>query len=228
METKKTPRANLEVKRSFFLEIGFIVAILIMLVAFGWKTYDMDKIVIPDRISQTEDEDIVDITKQDKPVVPPPVPPVLTTILNIVENNTIVPDAPLIDIDDNPLNPVQPWNPPVQAPDVIDDTDEPFIVVEDEPEFPGGEMARRKFLSENIKYPKTASEVGIDGTVHVTFIIEKNGSVTDVRILRGIGGGCDEEAIRVVKAMPNWIPGKQRGKPVRVQFNMPIKFTLAS
>lgn len=228
METKKSPRANLEDKRSFFLEIGFIAAILLMLVAFGWKTYDMDKIVIPDRDIAKDDGDIVDITKQEKPDLPPPVPPVVTTILNEVDNNTVVPDAPPIDIEDNPLRPAEPWNPPVQAPDVVDDTDEPFIVVEDEPEFPGGEMARRKFLSENTKYPKTASEVGIDGTVHVTFIIEKNGSVTDVRILRGIGGGCDEEAIRVVKAMPNWIPGKQRGKPVRVQFNMPIKFTLAS
>jgi protein TonB len=84
-----------------------------------------------------------------------------------------------------------------------------------------------KFLQDNIKYPQMARESGIQGTVYVTFVVERNGNVTDVKILRGIGGGCDEEAVRVVQNMPKWEPGKQRGKPVRVQFNMPIKFTLA-
>lgn len=83
-----------------------------------------------------------------------------------------------------------------------------------------------KFLRDNIKYPQIARESGIQGTVYVTFVVEKDGRVTDIRVLRGIGGGCDEEAVRVIKAMPRWQPGKQRGKPVRVQFNMPIKFTL--
>ena len=88
-------------------------------------------------------------------------------------------------------------------------------------------MARMKFLQDNIKYPIMAKESGIQGTVYVTFVVERSGAVTDVKILRGIGGGCDEEALRVVKNMPKWEPGKQRGKPVRVQFNMPIKFTLS-
>jgi protein TonB len=78
-----------------------------------------------------------------------------------------------------------------------------------------------------MKYPQMARESGIQGTVYVTFVVERNGNVTDVKVLRGIGGGCDEEAIRVIQAMPPWVPGKQRGKPVRVQFNMPIRFTLA-
>jgi protein TonB len=85
-----------------------------------------------------------------------------------------------------------------------------------------------KFLQDNIKYPIIAKESGIQGTVYVTFVVERSGAVTDVKILRGIGGGCDEEALRVVKNMPRWEPGTQRGKPVRVQFNMPIKFTLSS
>ena len=102
-----------------------------------------------------------------------------------------------------------------------------FMVVEDAPSFPGGDEARIRFLQQNIKYPQMARESSIQGTVYVTFVVERDGSVTDVRVLRGIGGGCDEEAIRVIKAMPKWNPGKQRGKPVRVQFNMPIKFTLA-
>jgi len=94
------------------------------------------------------------------------------------------------------------------------------------PEFPGGEGALHQYLAENIKYPQMAKESGIQGRVFVTFVVERNGKVTDVKVLRGIGGGCDEEAIRVVQNMPSWTPGKQRGKPVRVQFNLPVKFTL--
>ncbi len=101
-----------------------------------------------------------------------------------------------------------------------------FTVVESMPGFPGGEAARIKYLNDNIKYPQMARESGIQGRVFVTFVVEKDGHVTDVRVLRGIGGGCDEEAVRVIKNMPRWNAGKQRGKPVRVQFNMPILFKL--
>ena len=104
--------------------------------------------------------------------------------------------------------------------------DEIFMVVEESPKYIGGDEARIKFLQNNIQYPEKAREVGISGTIIVTFVVEKDGSLTDIRILRGIGGGCDEEAVRVIKLMPNWNPGKQRGKAVRVQFNMPVKFTL--
>jgi len=103
-----------------------------------------------------------------------------------------------------------------------------FDVVEDQPEFPGGDEARMKFLRDNIRYPTIARETGIQGTVFITFVVERDGSITDVRVLRGIGGGCDEEAIRVVRMMPKWNPGKQRGRAVRVQFSMPIRFILAN
>ena len=101
-----------------------------------------------------------------------------------------------------------------------------FTIVEEQPSFPGGEAALMEYLAKNISYPPMAKESGIQGTVFVTFVVEPNGSVTNVKILRGIGGGCDEEASRVVKNMPGWKAGKQRGKPVRVQFNLPIKFVL--
>lgn len=101
-----------------------------------------------------------------------------------------------------------------------------YTVVEDMPSYPGGDDARIKFLVENIKYPKMAKKKGIQGTVYVTFVIDEKGKVTNVEVLKGIGGGCDEEAVRVVKMLPTWRPGKQSGKPVRVQFNMPINFTL--
>lgn len=101
-----------------------------------------------------------------------------------------------------------------------------FMVVEKMPQFTGGEIALQKYLYTNIQYPELARKEGIQGRVYVTYVVETDGSITDVRILRGIGGGCDEEAIKVVKNMPKWTPGTQRGQVVRVQFNLPIRFVL--
>jgi len=115
-----------------------------------------------------------------------------------------------------------------EKPQVIEQPKEAeiFTVVEENPTFPGGETKLYKFLGESIKYPEEAKELGIQGRVFVNFVIETNGAVSNVKVLRGIGGGCDEEAIRVIKSMPKWTPGKQRGIPVRVSYNLPIKFTL--
>lgn len=104
---------------------------------------------------------------------------------------------------------------------------EVFTVVEESPQYPGGEELRLKFLAENLYYPQAAREASVQGTVYITFVVEADGTITDIRVLRGIGKGCDEEALRVIKLMPKWLPGKQRGKPVRVQYNLPIKFSLA-
>jgi protein TonB len=103
-----------------------------------------------------------------------------------------------------------------------------FTVVEEMPSFPGGEEALYKFLAKNTRYPDMAKDAGVQGIVYLTFVIEEDGSINDVRLLRGIGGGCDEEAIRVMNKMPKWSPGKQRGRTVRVQYNMPFRFTLAN
>ena len=105
-------------------------------------------------------------------------------------------------------------------------TEPVFKVVEKQPSYTGGDDARIKFLVENIKYPEVAMKKGIRGTVYVTFVVKSDGSVSDVKVLRGIGGGCDQEAVRVVKLMPKWIPGEDKGKPVNVQYNLPIKFAL--
>lgn len=113
--------------------------------------------------------------------------------------------------------------------DNVPDTDSSvFMVVENPPSFPGGDKARIDFLVKNLVYPKHAREAGIEGIVYVTFVIETDGIVSNIEILRGIGGGCDEETVRVIKLMPKWIPGKQNGKEVRVQYNMPLKFTLTN
>lgn len=109
---------------------------------------------------------------------------------------------------------------------VVEEEETPFTVVEQMPEFPGGDQARINFLRNNIIYPPMAREGGITGTVYITFVVGKDGRLSGVKVLRGIGGGCDEEAMRVVRLMPSWIPGKQGGKNVPVQFNLPIRFTL--
>ena len=104
--------------------------------------------------------------------------------------------------------------------------EEVFVVVEEEPEFPGGMEALYRYLASNIKYPELAKKEKIQGTVYVSFVVEKDGSVTNIKVLREIGGGCSEEAVRVVRQMPKWKPGRQRGQRVRVQYNLPIKFSL--
>lgn len=146
------------------------------------------------------------------------------------------PDAGLDDLMDDAQN-----KPPVDTsgnvfivdePDVdkriidIPEIETPSTVVEEMPEFPGGEAARIRFLNENIVYPRQAREVGIEGKVFVTFVVEKDGSITGIALLRGIGGGCDEEALKAIKAMPKWKPGRQNGKEVRVQLNLPVNFIL--
>lgn len=101
-----------------------------------------------------------------------------------------------------------------------------FTVVDEMPEFPGGDVAKFKFLATHIKYPVEAKEKKIQGTVYVSFVIDEEGTVTEVKVVKGIGYGCDEEAIRVVKLMPKWKPAKQKGKPVKIQQSLPIKFSL--
>jgi periplasmic protein TonB len=115
---------------------------------------------------------------------------------------------------------------PDEEPVADPDAGKIFTFVEEQAEFPGGEEARITFLQKNIKYPALARENGIEGRVYVTFVVGPDGSIRDVKVLRGIGGGCDEEATRVVKMMPAFKPAKQNGRPVNVQFNMPIVFSL--
>lgn len=104
--------------------------------------------------------------------------------------------------------------------------DEVFVVAEEQAEFPGGVDSMFAYIHKNLKYPELAKEKGIQGRVFVQFVIEKDGSISNVKILRGIGGGCDEAAMEMIKNMPKWKPGKQRGKPVRFQYVLPIKFEL--
>jgi len=115
---------------------------------------------------------------------------------------------------------------PTEDQQIVGETMEPFLVVEQMPDFPGGESELYKFLEQNIKYPPMARESGVTGRVFIKFVVNKDGKISDITLLRGIGAGCDEEAIRVVKKMPTWKPGKQNGMPVPVWFTLPINFIL--
>jgi protein TonB len=108
------------------------------------------------------------------------------------------------------------------------DPNEPLSIAEVMPEFPGGKEALFAYIGKNLKYPEQAVEEGVEGVVFVTFVVEADGKITGVKVLRGIGFGCEEEAVRVVRGMPNWTPGKQLGKPVRVKYNLPIRYKLES
>lgn len=230
MELKKSEKADLESKKGIFFQIGLIFSMAVMLVAFEWKSYDsIDYSTYSNLGVNTDIEELVPITQQNTPP-PLPVPPLPSIVLNIVENTAQINDDIAIDAEADESTQVDEFKGPAvirQEEESEVQEQEIFRVVENAPAFPGGDLARSRFLQQNIKYPIMAKESGIQGTVTVTFVVERDGSVTNVKILRGIGGGCDEEALRVIRNMPKWEPGKQRGKPVRVQFNMPLKFTLS-
>jgi protein TonB len=227
MNVKKSEAANLENKRSIFREIGMIIALSLVLLAFNWKTYE--KQVFQNYQRNTDDIpiELVPVTQQ-KPPEPPKAPkPAVILTINIVDNDSPVDEDYMIDAEANPMDTVEVYIP---IPAVKDEEDavekEIFRVVESMPVFPGGEAALYAYLAENTEYPKIAREAAISGTVYVSFVVEKDGFITDVQLLRGIGGGCDEEAIRVVQNMPVWTPGKQRNIPVRVQYSLGVKFIL--
>lgn len=228
MEAKKSPKADLENRRGMYLEIGLVVILAASLVAFNVRSYDTEEKVVQTRQADVEVVDDILQTKPDEPPPPPPEEPeVVTTDLKIVEDDAeIKNEVGIIDASDN-ANKAQEEFVPVQVEQEEEVAeDEIFIVVEEDPEFPGGLEALNKYLAENIKYPQLAKENNITGRVYVTFVVEKNGTVANVKVLRDIGGGCGAEAVRVVKAMPKWKPGKQRGQPVRTQYNVPVGFYL--
>jgi protein TonB len=225
IDKKKSPKADLERRKLLFLEIGMVIALAVTLLAFNWKSYEKQELTLVTRTVDNAEEEMVQITQQEKPP-PPPKPPQQTTVIEIVEDDVEIEDDIEIDVEADQETEVQDYV-PVEEPEEEEEETQIFQVVETMPTFPGGDAARIKYLQNNLKYPTMARESGIQGKVFVTFVVEKDGSITDVKVLRGIGGGCDEEAVRVIKNMPKWKPGKQRGKPVRVQFNMPIVFKLA-
>lgn len=227
MEIKKLPKADLENKRIVFMQIGLVVVLSLVLIASEWSTKDINiHTTHMDEGIMTE-VDMIPITRPEevKPPPPPP-PPKPADILIIVED-----DVPLIDeliILDTELNKDQEIN---FENLITDDSQERendgfFLVVEEMPEFPGGEAALRRYLATAVKYPIIAQENNIQGRVSIQFIINTKGEVTNATVLRGLDPSLDKEALRVVESMPRWKPGKQRNKTVRVSYTVPINFVL--
>ncbi len=220
MEPKKSPEADLEKRKTSFMLIGLLTALALTLVAFEWTAFERG----PGELGQLDMEFLEEevIPPSATPPPPPPPPPAPTTVIEIVEDDEEIEEVEQIDMEVTETTVVETF----VAPEEPVEEEQIFTIVEEMPSFPGGEAELFKYLGKNVKYPTMAQESGISGVVYVTFVVAKDGKISDVRVLRGIGGGCDEEAIRVVKSMPSWKPGKQRGKPVSVQYNLPIRFTL--
>ena len=225
MEPKKNPEVNLERKRGLFLQIGLVVALLIVLAAFEYKSYEKAAYNLGSLNLDDLEEEIIPITKQEiKPPPPPPPPP---EVIEIVEDDVVIEDE--IEIEDTESD--------EDLEIVEEDDEEVFMVVENMPKFKCmkfkgdkkeycGDLGFLKYIQKNVKYPPIAKEYNITGKVYVRFIVDKSGSVTNVEVVRGVDKNLDAEAVRVVKSLPKYKPGKQRGKPVRVMFTVPINFTL--
>ena len=215
MKIKKNPKVNLERKRGLFLQIGLVISLILVLIAFEYRSYEKGAYDLGSLNLDDLEEEIIPITKQEiKPPPPPPPPP---EIIEIVEDDVEIEEE--LEIEDTESD----------EDEIIieeEDDEEYFMVVENMPEFPGGDLGLMKYIQKNVRYPAIAKEYNITGKVYITFIVDKKGNVTNVKVARGVDKNLDAEAVRVVKSLPKYKPGKQRGKPVRVMFTIPINFTL--
>ena len=228
MELKKNPGADLEKKKLMFIQIGLVVALSAVLVAFEWKSTGGINTDFAGVQDIAVEEEMIPITQQEeiKPPPPPPQPVQVIDIINIVDDD--------VDIDDDVDLFEMEFREDI-AVRIVDfkddeqdmDEEEIFVIVEDMPGFGGGDSNKfREFISRNLRYPEIAAENGIQGRVFVSFVVEPDGRVSNVRVVRGVDPSLDREAVRVVETSPRWTPGKQRGKPVRVSFTFPIIFVL--
>ena len=216
MEPKKNPEVNLERKRGLFLQIGLVIALLVVLGAFEYKSYEKVAYNLGALSLDDLEEEIIPITKQE--VKPPPPPPPPPEVIEIIEDDEEIENEAEVEDTESDED--------VEIEIEEEDDDEFFMVVENMPIFPGGDLGLMKYIQKHVKYPAIAKEYNITGKVYVSFIVDKSGKVTNVKIVRGVDKNLDAEAMRVVKSLPKYKPGKQRGKAVRVMFTIPINFTL--
>lgn len=227
MEIKKSPKADLEGKKTTWLLIGFVLILAVMFVAFEWT--ERDKQVTTDSSVEMPifEEEMVPITEQVEPkqAPPPPEAPKVEEVLQIAENDADVQETTIQSSeDDNQAVEIKYVAPVVEEEEP--EEAEIFMVVEEMPEFPGGMAECLKFLGKNIKYPTIAQENGVQGRVIVQFVVNQDGSIVDPVVVRSVDPYLDKEALRVIKTMPKWKPGKQRGKAVRVKYTVPVTFKL--
>ena len=215
MIPKKDPKISLENKKGMFFQVGLAVTLIAVLISFEWKSYDKSNYNLGDLNLDDMEEEIIPITRQE--VKPPPPPPPPPEIIEIVEDEVEIENEVEIEETDTDEDEIV---------EIEEDDEEFFMVVENMPEFPGGDLGLMKFIQKNVRYPAIAKEYNITGKVYISFIVDKQGSVTNVKIVRGVDKNLDAEALRVVSLLPKYKPGKQRGKAVRVMFTIPINFTL--
>ena len=227
MEIKKSPKADLEGKKTTWLLIGFVLILAVMFVAFEWT--ERDKQVTTDSGVEMPifEEEMIPITEQEesKQAPPPPEAPKVEEVLQIAENDADVQETTIQSSEENNKAVEIKYVAPVVEEEEPEEA-EIFMVVEEMPEFPGGMAECLKFLGKNIKYPTIAQENGVQGRVIVQFVVNQDGSIVDPVVVRSVDPYLDKEALRVIKTMPKWKPGKQRGKAVRVKYTVPVTFKL--
>ena len=228
MEIKKSEKASLENKRLLFVEIGFVIALLITLGAFEWSTKEKKENTLQAENQEIVEDEMVPIT-QETPPPPPEVPkiPILSDQIDIVDDD--------IKVNDNIINLEDDANLGVEIVDyheevveeVVEEETIPFQLVEEKPKFQGGDAnAFSAWVAKNLVYPEIAKENGVQGRVMLQFTVNPDGSVTNVKVLRGVDASLDKEAVRVVSSSPKWTPGKQRDRAVKVSYTFPVIFQL--
>ena len=228
MEVKKTPKASLENKRTLFIEIGLIVALAVVYIAFNWTSKDVQVNTLEAENQVVQEEEIIPIT-QETPPPPPEAPkiPVLSDQIDIVDDEIEVDNdfLSLEDSDDMGVE-IMDYVENVQE-EVVEEEAIPLQLVEEKPSFMGGDANQfSAWVNKRLVYPEIAKENGVQGRVTLQFTVEKDGSVTKVKVLRGVDPSLDKEAVRVVSMSPKWKPGKQRDRAVPVTYTFPVYFQL--
>lgn len=227
MDLKKSPKVMLEDKKVFFLLIGFVMVLSMVYIGLEWTKSEVTVYDIANNDFLVEDElDVIQTNQDQTPPPPPPPAPEVVEVLNVVDNSK---ETSTIEIntEDDKNKIVDVIAAPVAASVIAEEEEQViFQVVETMPSFPGGDAELFKFLSSDVKYPVNAQENGIQGRVICQFVVNKDGSIVDVEVVRSVDASLDKEAIRVIKSMPKWSPGKQRGKSVRVKYTLPVNFKL--
>ena len=227
MEIKKSPKADLEGKKTTGLLIGLVLILAAMCVAFEGTKRDVVITADSGIVDVPFEEEMVPITEQEEPkqAPPPPEAPKVEEVLQIAENDADVEESTIQSNEDKGEAVEIKYVPEVVEEEEVEEQ-QIFQVVEEMPEFPGGMAECLKFLAKNIKYPTIAQENGVQGRVIVQFVVNQDGSIVDPVVVRSVDPYLDKEALRVIQMMPKWKPGKQRGKAVRVKYTVPVTFKL--
>ena len=224
MEAKKTPEANLENKRKYFLQFGLVVSLFIVLAAFSMNSKVKPVETLGTISSTPVSEEVVYIPRTEPPKIVPP-PPIIFDKLLITDNPTEI-EEPIFQSTEIREGEIVDATPRI-APEKTENSIEKILDYADQmPEFPGGPQALLLWIKNQIKYPSLAVENGIQGIVYVQFAVDRDGSVSNVHVARGVYPSLDEEALRVIKELPKWKPGMQKGQLVRVAYTVPINFKL--